>query len=150
MTYRKYQDLFRRLFHLAVILALCPLTLCVADENDVEKALIIESAKSYFDAELSGDPKAVWAALAPSSVFKRQYSFDDYLEIQSKNEIAVKNYEVVEVLEIMENNDLIVLPGVDKLAAVKVHVKLGAKNGKESEHDNIFVFLKENGKWFKG
>ena len=121
-----------------------------ADEAEAEKAAIISEARAYFEAELSGDTKAIWNALAPSSVFKRQYSYDDYVAIQSKADLAVKDYDVVEVSEVMENNDTTVLPGVEKLAAVKVRVRLKSKDGKESEHNNIFIFLKENGKWLKG
>ncbi len=141
---------FHGLLLVWLIFIICAPVPCFADESQVEKAVIIKEAKSYFEAEMSGDPKAVWEALAPSSAFKRQHSFEDYLEIQSRSELSVAQYEVMEVLEIMENNDRIALPDVEKLAAVKVHVKIRPKKGKESEHDNIFIFLKEKGKWFKG
>lgn len=131
-------------------LAVCALTPGFAGENEAEKAAIMKEARSYFEAELSGDPKAVWSALAPSSVFRRDHSFDDYLAMQSRSDLAVKSYEVIEVVEIMDNNDRAVLPDVDKLAAVKVRVKISPQNGKETEHNNIFIFLKEKGKWFKG
>lgn len=111
---------------------------------------MLREARSYFEAELSRDAKMVWMALAPSSVFKRQYSHDDYLEMYSKSDLSVKEYSVLEVIEIINNNDRKALPDVEKLAAVKVRVKLTSKDGKDSEHNNIFIFLKENGKWFKG
>ena len=131
-------------------LSVCAVAPGLAGEDEAEKAAIMKEARSYFEAELSGDPKAVWSALAPSSVFKRDHSFDDYLAMQSRSDLAVKSYEVIEVVEIMDNNDRTVLPDVDKLAAVKVRVKISPKDGRETEHNNIFIFLKEKGKWFKG
>lgn len=96
------------------------------------------------------DAKAVWEAMAPSSVYKRQHGYDDYMEMYSKSDLAVKEYSGLEVVEIMDNNDRTALPDVEKLAAVKVRVRLISKDGKETEHNNTFIFLKEKGKWFKG
>ncbi len=120
------------------------------DEADPEIASIMKGATEYFEAERSGDCEAVWKALAPSSVFKRDYSYENYLEILSKNELKVQEYVIEGVSEIFDNNDRKALPEVEKLATVKVKVKLRSKSGKETEHNNIFMFLKENGKWYKG
>ncbi len=150
MVSGKLTVFFIRSLTILLILAICPVAPGFADEIEAEKAMIMKEARSYFEAELSGDPKAVWSALAPSSVFRRDHSFDDYLAMQSVSGLAVKSYEVMEVVEIMDNNDRTVLPEVEKLAAVKVRVKISPKNGKETEHNNIFIFLKEKGKWFKG
>jgi len=50
----------------------------------------------------------------------------------------------------MDNNDRTALPDVEKLAAVKVRVRLISKDGRETQHNNTFIFLKEKGRWFKG
>ena len=150
MIRRKISMIIPRLITVLIILAISTVGPCFGDDIESEKAIIMQEARSYFDAELSGDPKAVWSALAPSSVFRRDYSFDDFVALQSRSDLAVKSYEVIEVVEIMENNDRNVLPAVEKLAAVKVRVKISPKNGKETEHNNIFMFLKEKGRWFKG
>ena len=139
-----------RLLSVLAILAISGVAPCFGDEIESEKAIIMKEARSYFDAELSGDPKAVWSALAPSSVFRRDYSFDDFVALQSRSDLAVKSYDVIEVVEIIDNYDRNVQPEVEKLAAVKVRVIIKPKNGKETEHNNIFMFLKERGKWFKG
>lgn len=150
MIRRKISMIIPRLITVLIILAISTVGPCFGDDIESEKAIIMQEARSYFDAELSGDPKAVWSALAPSSVFRRDYSFDDFVALQSRSDLAVKSYEVIEVVEIMENNDRNVLPDVEKLAAVKVRVRISPKNGKETEHNNIFMFLKEKGRWFKG
>ena len=150
MIRRKISMIIPRLITVLIILAISTVGPCFGDDIESEKAIIMQEARSYFDAELSGDPKAVWSALAPSSVFRRDYSFDDFVALQSRSDLAVKSYEVIEVVEIMENNDRSVLPEVDKLAAVKVRVRISPKKGKETEHNNIFMFLKEKGRWFKG
>lgn len=139
-----------REFLTAFAFILLALTICFASEKDIEKSEVIKEAVSYFEAEVSGDSEAVWRSLAPSSVFKRDYSYDQYLELQAGSNLKVTEYKVLEVVEIMRNNDPTALPGVEKLAAVKVWVRLKSKDGRESEHNNIFMFLKENGKWFKG
>ena len=150
MIRRKISMIIPRLITVLIILAISTVGPCFGDDIESEKAIIMQEARSYFDAELSGDPKAVWSALAPSSVFRRDYSFDDFVALQSRSDLAVKSYEVIEVVEVMENNDRNALPDVEKLAAVKVRVRISPKNGKETEHNNIFMFLKEKGRWFKG
>lgn len=134
----------------ATFLVFGSLTVCHSTGDDDETVAVIKEARSYFEAEISRDAKAVWEAMAPSSVYKRQHGYDDYMEMYSKSDLAVKEYSGLEVVEIMDNNDRTALPDVEKLAAVKVRVRLISKDGKETEHNNTFIFLKEKGKWFKG
>ncbi len=162
ITRKKYKDLkyspvsrkqaFLKLTSLCVasFFAFGSLTVCHCAGNDDEASSVIKEARSYFEAEISRDAKAVWEAMAPSSVYKRQYGYDDYLEMYSKSDLAVREYSDLEVVEIMDNNDRTALPDVEKLAAVKVRVRLISKDGRETQHNNTFIFLKEKGRWFKG
>ena len=131
MIRRKISMIIPRLITVLIILAISTVGPCFGDDIESEKAIIMQEARSYFDAELSGDPKAVWSALAPSSVFRRDYSFDDFVALQSRSDFAVKSYEVIEVVEIMENNDRNVLPDVEKLAAVRFESKSVLKMAKK-------------------
>jgi hypothetical protein len=106
--------------------------------------------KSYFEAEMTRNADAVWNLLAPSSVFRRFYSYEDYLELSRLNPIRVLEYELKFQPEISENQDRENLPNVEKLASVVVKVRIKGDNGKESEHISVFVFLFENGRWYKG
>ncbi|MFH0957930.1 MAG: hypothetical protein V1897_04425 [Pseudomonadota bacterium] len=106
--------------------------------------------KSYFEAEMSRNADAVWNLLAPSSVFRRFYSYEDYLELSRLNPIRVIDYELKFQPEISENEDKENLPSVEKIASVVVRVRIKGENGKESEHISVFVFLFENGRWYKG
>ena len=135
-------------------LAICLFTvICVydtattwgSDSEDLQVAV-----KSYFEAEMTRNADAVWNLLAPSSIFRRFYSYEDYLELSRLNPIKVIDYELKFQPEISENQDRENLPNVERLASVVVRVRIQGENGKESEHISVFVFLFENGRWYKG
>ncbi len=109
-----------------------------------------EVVKSYFLAEISGDPQQVWEMLAPSSEFKKAYSYEFYEEIQRREGIRVKSYKLNEILSIKENSDKKAMPHVDMIAAVQVDVVLAGPEGKDTRHTIVLTFLREAGRWYKG
>jgi hypothetical protein len=116
-----------------------------SESEDLQAAV-----KSYFEAEMSRNADAVWNLLAPSSIFRKFYSYEDYLELSRLNPIRVIDYELKFQPEITENQDKEKLPNVEKISSVVVRVRIKGENGKESEHISVFVFLFENGRWYKG
>ena len=116
-----------------------------SDSDELQAAI-----KKYFEAEITRNADAVWNLLAPSSTFRRFYSYEDFLELIRLNPIRVIEYELKFQPEISENEDKTNLPNVEKIASVVVRVRIKGDNGKESEHISVFVFLFENGSWYKG
>lgn len=109
-----------------------------------------DAVESYFLAEISGDPRRVWEMLAPSSDFRKAYTYEFYEEMQRREGIRVISYTLGEVLEIKDNVDKKAMPAVDKVASVKVDVVLIGPEGKNSRHTIVLTFLRETGKWYKG
>ena len=143
----------RRFFIVSVILKLVIIPsflswsiLSWAGSQDDLQAVI----KDYFEAEMSRNADKVWNLLAPSSIFKKFYSYENYLELCRSNPIRVLGYELKFPPEISENNDKGNLPNVEKIGTVVIKVRLKGDSGKESENISVFIFLFENGSWYKG
>lgn len=115
------------------------------DESD-----LLEVVKAYFDAEIAGDMMKVWEMLAPSSSFRRAYSYPLYVELIKDNPIRVQKYTIEKVLEIGRNEDKVQLPLVEMVASVQVRVVLSDKGGNQFERTSAFTFLRERGRWYKG
>jgi hypothetical protein len=121
---------------------------CYCDQG--ERSALIKAVKAYFEAEMAGDSQKVWEMLAPSSVFKRRYSYADYLEMMKGSRLSVKSYSVGRVFDIENNGDKKAMPNVEKMATVEVRVIMGGEGERETEHTSVLTFLKEGGKWYKG
>ncbi|MCX5874268.1 MAG: hypothetical protein NTY51_13700 [Deltaproteobacteria bacterium] len=134
-----------------VLSVVVPIILCDAqwawagESEDLQVVI-----KNYFEAEITRNEDQVWNLLAPSSIFKKSYSYENYLELVRLNPIRVTSYELKFPPEIKENQDKENLPNVEKIASVVVQVRLLGEGGKETENISVFVFLFENGRWFKG
>lgn len=115
-----------------------------------DREALTDAVKSYFLAEITGDTRKVWEMLAPSCEFKRAYSYEFYEEMQRRAGIRVKSYTLDELLEIKDNSGKSTMPGVDKVAAVRVHVVLVGRAGTDTRHTIVLTFLREAGRWFKG
>ena len=109
-----------------------------------------QAVRAYFEAEMAGDHARVWEMLAPSSKFKRMYSYPFYEELIRENPVRVKSYTIEEVVEIYDNPDQEQMPLVEKIGVVRVHVILSGDGGEDTEQTSTFTFLKETGKWLKG
>lgn len=109
-----------------------------------------QAVKSYFEAETSGDIGQVWEMLAPSSEFKRAYSYEFYEEMQRREGIRVKSFKLNEVLSVKENPDKKTMPQVDMIAAVQVDVVLTGPEDKDTRHTIVLTFIREAGRWYKG
>ncbi len=116
-----------------------------AGESEDLQAVI----KDYFEAEMSRNSDRTWNLLAPSSIVKRFYSYENYLESARLNPAKIVGYELKFAPEIMENQDRKDLPDVDKIASVIVKERIQDESGKESEQIVVLIFLLENGHWYK-
>jgi len=115
------------------------------DESD-----LLAMAKAYFDAEILGDMARVWEMLAPSSAFRKAYSYPFFVELLKDNKVRLKAYTIERVLEITDNQDKDQLPLVEKIATVQVRVVLSDGSGSQFERISAFTFLREHGRWYKG
>jgi hypothetical protein len=135
---------------LAVSLLFIGLMAGCSNHKEVEKQALLSAVREYFKAEMDGDTEKVWKMLAPSSRFKKSYSYPFYQEMTKRNSIRIKEYVVEEIVEIRDNADKDSMPAVEKIGTIKVHVILGSDRGKDTEHSSMLTFLKEGGKWYKG
>ncbi|MDQ7782675.1 MAG: hypothetical protein RDU20_07340 [Desulfomonilaceae bacterium] len=115
-----------------------------------DTAGLVRVVKEYFDAEMLGNTERVWALLAPSSDFKRAYSYPFYSHLAKRHPVRVKNYVIEGVLEIVNNPDRKRLPMVEKVALVRVRVVLTDPDGTDTGETKVFTFLQEGGAWYKG
>lgn len=88
--------------------------------------------------------------LAPSSAFRRAFSYEAYEEMTKGTTVRLKRYVIESVVAIGDNGDRVQMPAVDKVASVKVTVVLADQSGMDLERTSIFTFLREGGRWYKG
>jgi hypothetical protein len=119
---------------------------CLADDQED----VLETVRRYFEAEKNGNTVAVWSLLAPSSEFKKAFSYPFYEEMVRRNPVVLKDYRIEGMPDIQENQDRKTMPDVEKIATVKVTVALVGEGDKELTQLRVFTFLKESGRWFKG
>lgn len=122
----------------------------VCEAHADERADLTKAVEAYFEAEIAGNWTVVWKLLAPSSEFKKHYTYEMYLEMVRAQGVRVKSYNILEIEGIHSNPDPGNLPAVEKMALVRVSVKLTAEGGRDSEHVSTLTFLKEGGQWYKG
>ena len=134
-----------------VNLAPVPILLAFSDATWADdKADLLETVDAYFRSEKEGDIQKVWELLAPSSEFKKAYSYPFYQEMVRRNPAMLKDYKIDGVLEIRDNDDAAGFPNVQKIALVQVTVTLAGIGPRDLTQVRVFTFLKEAGKWFKG
>lgn len=124
-----------------------------SDEVDsrLEIEAVRKAAVEYFDAEIRCDLKAVYYSIAPSSVFRTRYSFQNYVDMYSRGGPRVKSYRIDDIGGITPQLDEEAHPKIEMIADVTVFLEVfDPKTGKTHERTTIFVFVKENGIWYKG
>ena len=61
--------------------------------------------KRLFRSQMSRNSDRIWNLLAPSSIVKRFYSFENYLESARLNPVRIVGYQLKFSPEVMENQD---------------------------------------------
>ncbi|MHB8137970.1 MAG: hypothetical protein ACYDGO_06215 [Smithellaceae bacterium] len=116
----------------------------------LEKSAIEKAANNYLKAEKEGDLKQAYALLAPSSDYKKTYSYDEYLkDIATYPPVKISTYQIVNICRLRDNDVRDKYPGVDKFVQVEVDITY-THSGENSIFNYSFTFLKEKGNWYKG
>ncbi len=116
----------------------------------LEERAITQAAERYFQAEMSGDTRLIYSLLAPSSIYRKTHSYEDYLkDLHIYPPVKIVTYRIVGVTRLRQNDDRNLYPNVDKLAQVEVDVTF-AHSGSNMVFNYSFTFLKEKGAWCKG
>lgn len=117
----------------------------------LEKRRITEAARRYFEAEMRLDYREVYRSLAPSSVYRKTTSYQDYLLQAGRSENRIIKYEIVRISHLTGNHDPAAYPGIERFARVEVDLVIGNNNTSERTEVNFdYIFFKEGGKWYKG
>ncbi len=116
-----------------------------------EESAVFAAAKNYLDAEVARDLPAVYACLAPSSVYCATHDYAAFVAEANASPVRITGYKILRVAHIMKNDDLEKFPRVEKFAHVEVDVVVFYQDTKQKAEINIgFTFIKERGKWYKG
>ena len=122
---------------------------CASSQNGEEKA-VLKAARQFLDAEIRQDFPAVYACFAPSSVYARTHTYQQYLAEAKVAPGRVIAYQIIRVSYIQENKDPKTITTADKIAQVEVDVTYQEQGSRKQSVVNIgFIFLKEGGKWYK-
>ena len=92
----------------AFILAVCIVALASQVRNielflardDIENAL-----QTYFSAEMNQNFKAVYASLAPSSIYRKSHTYDEFLSVVEDSPVQFAHYEIVGIYNLRKNTD---------------------------------------------
>lgn len=116
-----------------------------------EESAVFAAAKKYLDAEVARDLAAVYACLAPSSVYCATHDYAAFVAEANASPVRIMGYKILRVAHIMKNDDPGKFPRVEKFAHVEVDVVVFYKDTSQKAEINIgFTFIKERGKWYKG
>lgn len=119
-----------------------------ADERESEA--VLEAAREFLDAEVRRDYPAIYACFASSSPYARLHNYEEYLAQAKASADNVSDYRIVAVSYIQKNEDRKKYPSVEKVAQVEVEVTFQNNKTKSYSDANIgFIFLKEQGRWYK-
>lgn len=118
---------------------------------DDETQSVRDAARKYLDAEVSGDRDTVWGILAPSSVYVKEHSYEEYLAEAKGSPVSVLEYRILAVSAISENDNRGTYPFIRSFARVEVELKLYSRDTGTHDIVNIdFTFVKEGNRWYKG
>ncbi len=116
-----------------------------------ERPRIEQALHTYFAAEMKGDLAAVYRCLAPSSIYRQDHTYEDFLADMKSNPSKIVRYTVVDIYGLRPNHDPQSYPGVERFAQVEVDVTLEYTDTHATAECNFcFTFLREGGQWFKG
>jgi hypothetical protein len=116
-----------------------------------ENKAIRAAAERYLEAEVKRDFKGVYESFAPSSVYRRKNSYEQYLAEARSTPYRIVRYKVVGISHLTGNQDQAAYPKIEKFVRVEVEmVLLHALRSERSEANYDFTFIKEEGRWYKG
>ncbi|MBA4397361.1 MAG: hypothetical protein C0394_08265 [Syntrophus sp. (in: bacteria)] len=117
----------------------------------LEKKAVRTAAERYLDAEVKMDFRGVYDSFAPSSVYRRKNSYEQYLAEAQSTPYRIVHYKVVGISHLTDNQNKAAYPEIEKFVRVEVDVVLlNAVSSERTEANYDFTFIKEEGKWYKG
>ena len=117
----------------------------------LEKRAIEKAIKDYFQAEMERDFKQVYAYLAPSSIYKKTHSYEEFLKDVGNSPVKIETYQIVDIYRLRDNDNRENYPLVDKFVQVEVDVDIRfTDTSAKNTYNYSFTFLKEKGIWYKG
>lgn len=152
-----YINVSKKRLAAAILLALIALTTFGLPQNafcgpagDREEKAVLKAARNFLDAEIRRDYPAVYACFAPSSVYVRTHTYQQYLADAKVAPDRVVAYQIVRVNYIQDNKDPQTISTADRIAQVEVDVTFLQEGTQRRSVVNVgFIFLKEGGKWYK-
>ncbi|OPY82065.1 MAG: hypothetical protein A4E71_03295 [Smithella sp. PtaU1.Bin162] len=115
----------------------------------LERQNIEQTAERYLKAERERNLPQVYALLAPSSVYRKTHTYQDYLKDAGSSSKKISTYRIIDVYRLRDNDNRENFPQVEKFVQVEVDVTF-TDTGENSIYNYCFTFLKENGLWYKG
>jgi hypothetical protein len=115
-----------------------------------EKPIIERAVREYFDAEINRDLKKVYEHLAPSSEYRFSHTYEEYLAEMESSPVRIKEYDLIEIHDLITNEDRERYPSVEKFARVEVEITFFYTDTEDNLTVNFdFRFIKERGRWYK-
>lgn len=115
-----------------------------------EKPIIERAVREYFDAEIERDLEKVYECLAPSSTYRSTHTYEEYKEEMDSSPVRIHKYSIIEIHDLTINSDKEKYPSVEKFVRVEVEITFFYTDTEDSLNvDFDFMFIKENGRWYK-
>jgi len=121
------------------------------DASNGEIGAVEQAARAYLDAEVRRDFDAVWASLAPSSVYRETHNYRSYREEAVRSPVRIERFRILRVAGVRSNHDPARFPRVERFAEVEVDLVLFDTDTETRTDVNYrFTFIREGGRWYKG
>ena len=116
------------------------------ERNSIEQAV-----HNYFACEMNRNFEKLYQCLAPSSVYRKSHTYEDFLADVKNSPVRIREYKIVNIYNLRTNNDREAFPLVEKFVQTEVEVILYYTDiNQEFSFNQCFTFLKEGGNWLKG
>jgi len=115
----------------------------------LERKTITQTAEEYLKAEKEGNWEKVYSFLAPSSVYRKTHTYQEFLKDAAGQAKKISTYQIVDIYRLRNNDGKNNFPLVEKFVQVEVDITF-KDTGANSTFNYCFTFLKERGVWYKG
>lgn len=121
------------------------------DASTGEIVAVEQAARAYLEAEVRRDFDAVWASLAPSSVYRETHDYLSYREEAVRSPVRIERFWILRVAGVRPNHDPARFPKIERFAEVEVDLVLFFTDTETRTDVNYrFAFIREGGRWYKG
>jgi hypothetical protein len=116
-----------------------------------ERDSIEQAIKHYFACEMNRNFEKLYQCLAPSPVYRRSHTYEDFLADVRNSPVRIREYTIVDIYNLTANHDREAFPLVEKFVQAEVEVILYFTDTNHVfSFNQCFTFLKEGGVWLKG